>query len=134
MPDIPTRLLVISARVPEGEKCIPVGAKTGCQFLGVSSTHYIPRCHLYEEDMCDLDRLPACRERDGWRCYPPDSGVAELVEAAREAPTAMSAALEASIDDPEQIRVTNERWSTADDELYKAARKVAKESNDVPRD
>lgn len=124
MPDIPTRLLVISARVPEGEKCIPVGAKTGCQFLGVSSTHYIPRCHLYEEDMCDLDRLPACRERDGWVAYPPGSGVAELVEAAK--------VYAAGLANPRPWEIGSP--VTCLDRLEQAARKVAKESNDVPRD
>jgi hypothetical protein len=80
MPDIPIRLVVISARVPEGELC------HGCTF---DLTEY-GQCQIWPDLVResawphgDAIRLPACRERDGWVAYPPGSGVAELVEAAK---------------------------------------------------
>jgi len=90
MSTIPTRLLVINARVPEGAYC------TGCDFCSPTlepldtdppEGHYYVTGHVCclplegcdgEEPEWDIDtaqpaRLPACRERDRWRCYPPDA-------------------------------------------------------------
>lgn len=73
MTKIPTRLVVIQARIPTGESC------EGCEFLSVSerlSKHQELRpwaCGLHEITdrswtlrALPPDRLPACRERDGW--------------------------------------------------------------------
>lgn len=130
MSEIPLRLLVISARVPEGERC------DGCQFYHVSP----PETLFAGLDWCDdpnlhgsgcstslsngNQRLPECRERDGWRCYPPDSGVAELVEAAK--------VYAAGLANPRPWEIGSP--VTCLDRLEQAASKVAKESNDVPRD
>lgn len=88
MSEIPLRLLVISARVPEGDSC------TGCD-LALTVGRWVSETEKVELQLCPLHktdgkptvthgiRLPACRERDGWAAYPPGSGVPELVEAAK---------------------------------------------------
>jgi len=149
MPDIPTRLLVISARVPEGERC------DGCQYESDRYGDSEPICtdpHLDIDDDRDRlvgtedgsKRLPACRERDGWACYPPDSGVAELVEAAKVTGGALNndwrllqifdRGMEETRDEAAFNSDCDTTPKTGGAELIRAARKVAKESNNVPRD
>ena len=95
--------------------------RMGLPLAGLDMTHTkVPRCYSAEEQTAMAQRLID----EGWACYPPDSGVAELVEAAKVYAAGLANPRPWEIGSPVACL----------DRLEQAARKVAKESNNVPRD
>jgi hypothetical protein len=125
---VPLRLVVISARVPEGERCNgctwePDPLSTLCKLHGGS-------VGIAAEGTILL-RHKACRERDGWVAYPPGSAVVELVEAVKRRNQAADELGEPVISEygwDMQWMDRKLRLNAAELELREAARKVAVEA------